>query len=168
LVLDLGWSWWKLNDKPGAQKQFKLAQELRPDWAYPNFALGLVAMNTAENERAKSAKTIPYGQAIDSFAKAIKLKSDFAIAYALQCISFTSLKRHPEAIASGLQGVAVGPNNAYAHFALGSAYFERGKSEYRNSLNELNLAMSLGETELTAGAKSLIQQMLLKIKKSIK
>lgn len=168
LVLDLGWSWWKLNDKAGAQKQFKLVQELRPEWAYTNFALGLVAMNTAENERAKSAKAIAYGLAIDSFTKAIRSKSDFATAYALQCISLTSLKRHQEAIASGLQAVAVGPKNAYAHFALGSAYFEKGKSDYRNSLNELNLAIALGETELTAGARSTIQQMLLKIKKSIK
>jgi len=168
LVLDLGWSWWKLNDKSGSQKQFKAAQELRPDWAYPHFALGLVAMNAAENERAKSAKQIAYGLAIDSFTKAIRLKQNFAAAYALQSLSYTSIKRQEEALASGLQGVAVAPQNALAHFALGSAYFEKGKSGYRSSLDELNRALALDGSELSDGNKRSIQQLLIKIKKTIK
>jgi len=168
LVLDLGWSWWKLNDKSGSQKQFKAAQELRPDWAYPYFALGLVAMNTAENEGAKSAKQIAYGLAIDSFTKAIRLRQNFATAYALQSLSYTSIKRQEEALASGLQGVAVGPQNALAHFALGSAYFEKGKSGYRSSLDELNRALALDVSELSDGNKRSIQQLLIKIKRTIK
>jgi tetratricopeptide (TPR) repeat protein len=168
LIFDLGCIWWKLNDSSAAQKQFKVALELKPDWAYPHFALGLVAMNTAENERAKSAKTIAYGQAIDSFIKAIRLKQDFATAYALQCISYASLKRDEEAIAIGLQAVAVGPQNALAHFALGFAYFEKGKSGYRGSLDELNRSLALGGPELSDGIRSSIQQLLLTIKKTIK
>lgn len=118
--------------------------------------------------RSNLTKTIAYGHAIDSFTKAIRLKHDFATAYALQCISYTSLKRHEEAIASGSQAVAVDPQNAFAHFALGSAYFEKGKSGYRNALIEFNQANALGGSDLNESTKNAIQLRLTRIKKTIK
>jgi tetratricopeptide (TPR) repeat protein len=168
LHLEMGWSWLVLNDKDGAQKEFKATLELKPDWAYPHFGIGLLAMNTAENEKSKSARTIAYGQAIDNFSKAIRLKHDFATAYAFQSISYISLKKYEEALASGLQAVAVDPQNAIAHFALGSAYFEKGKSGYRQALNEFNQATTLVGSNLNEGMKNAIQQRLARIKKSLK
>jgi tetratricopeptide (TPR) repeat protein len=168
VLLDTGWSWWKLNERNSAAKNFKAALELKPDWAYPHFALGVLFMNAADLEKAKSAKSAAYLQAIGSFNKAISFKHDFASAYAMQALSYALMKKPSEAIASGLQAVAVDPQNALAHFALGSAYFEKGKSEYRSALSELNRAVALGGAELDDGIKNAIQQRLIKIKKSIK
>lgn len=144
------------------------ARELKPNWAYPHFGIGVLARNTAENERVNSVKKMAYVLAIDQFAKAIRLKHDFASAYALQSLSYTSLKRDDEALASGLQAVAVDPQNAMAHFALGSAYFEKGKSGYRKALSELNQAISLGGSDLNQSTRNTIQMQLARIKRTIK
>jgi tetratricopeptide (TPR) repeat protein len=168
LNLDLGWSWWKLKDKDAAQKQFKTAQELKPDWAYPYFALGFLTMNVAENQRSKSARVAGYTQALENFTKAISLKHDFATAYALKSIIYTQMKKYEDSTAAGLQAVAVDPQSAYAHYALGYAYFEKGKSGYRNSLKEFNQAIGLGGTDLDEAMKSAIQLRLTRIKQALK
>ncbi len=168
LVLDLGWSWWKLNDKSTAQKHFKAAQELRPQWAYPYFALGFLSMQAAENERAKSAKVNAYTQALENFTKAITFKHDFALAYALKSTIYGVLEKDEESMANALQAVAVDPQSSYAHFALGSAYFEKGKSGYRNALAELNQAIALGGKDLNEPMKNAIQIRLARIRKSLK
>ncbi len=168
LNLDLGWSWWKLKDNDAAQKQFKTAQELKSDWAYPYFALGFLTMNAAENQRSKSAKFAGYTQALENFTKAISLKHDFATAYALKSIIHSQMKKHEDSIAVGLQAVAVDPQSAYAHYALGYAYFEKGKSGYRNSLKEFNDAIALGGADLDEVMKSAIQLRLTRIKQTLK
>jgi hypothetical protein len=168
LHLDLGWSWWKLSERDAAQKQFRTAQELKPDWAYPYFAQGFLTMNGAEYQRSKSARVAAYAQALENFTKAISLKYDFATAYALKSITYSLLKNDENSIAAGLQAVAVDPQNAYAHYALGYAYFEKGKSGYRNSLTEFNQAIALGGTDLDEAMKSTLQLRLTRIKQTLK
>jgi len=168
LNLDLGWSWWKLKEKAAAQKQFQTAQELKPDWAYPYFALGFLTMDAADNERSKSAKIAGYTKALENFTKAISLKHDFATAYALKSIIHSQMKKHEDSIAVGLQAVAVDPQSAYAHYALGYAYFEKGKSGYRNSLKEFNQAVALGGVDMDEVMKSAIQLRLTRIKQTLK
>ena len=168
LLLDLGWSWMRLNDRAAAQKQFVAAQELRPDWAYPHFAQGYLAMNAGESEINKSARTQKFGLAIESFTKAINLKHDFSRAYASKAIAFAILKRHEESTASGLQAIAVEPQSAFAHYALGFAYFQKGKSTYRNARDEFNRALALDNDELEDSVRASIQQSLAVIKKAIK
>lgn len=168
LLLDFGWSWMRLNDRAAAQKQFAAAQELRPDWAYPHFAQGYLAMNAGENETNKSVRTQKFGFAIESFTKAINLKHDFSRAYASKAIAFAILKRHEESTASGLQGIAVEPQSAFAHYALGFAYFQKGKSTYRNARDEFNRALALDNVELEDSVRASIQQSLAVIKKAIK
>ena len=168
LLLELGWGWVRFNDRAAAQKQFVAAQELRPDWAYPYFAQGHLAMNVGETETNKSAKTQKFGLAIDSFTKAITLKHDFSRAYASKAIAFALLKRHEESAASGLQAIAVEPQSAFAHYALGFAYFQKGKSSYRNARDEFNRALALDNVELEDQVKGSIQQLLAIIKKAIK
>jgi hypothetical protein len=168
LNLDLGWSWWRLKEKAAAQKQFQAAQESKPDWAYPYFALGFLSIDAADNERAKSAKLARYSLALDNFTRAISLKHDFATAYASKSMVYSQLKQDEESIANGLQAVAVDPQSAYAHFALGYAYFERGKSGYRNSLSEFNRAIALGGTELNEAMNNAMQLRLARIKKTLK
>lgn len=168
LLLDLGWGWWKLADKAAAQKSFKQAQELRPDWAYPHFALATLTMSEAEAEVNKSAKIAKYSQTIEGFTKAVELKHDFARAYAMRAIAYGVLNRHEEAVASGLQAVALDRRSAYTHFALGFAYFQKGKPGYRNARDEYREALSLGATELDAATKEAIKQKLAIIARVIK
>jgi hypothetical protein len=168
LLLDLGWVWWRLADKAAAEKSFRRVQELRPDWAYAHFALALLTMNEAEREISKSVKAAKYAEAISGFTRAIELKHDFARAYALRGISYSALNRHEEAVAGGLQAVAVEPQNAYAHFALGFAYFQKGKSGYRNALDEFNRALTLGGDELDEATRAAIQQKLAVIRRTVK
>src|SRR6185437_11888923 len=111
LNLDLGWSWWKLKERAAAEKQFKAAQEVKPDWAYSYFALGFLTMDAAENQRSKSARVAGYGQALENFNQAINLKHDFATAYALKSIIYSQLKKDEDSIAAGLQAVAVDPQS---------------------------------------------------------
>lgn len=168
VLLDLGWIWVRLNDRAAAQKQFVAAQELRPDWAYPHFAQGFLAMSAGEREINKNAKAVKFGLAIESFSKAIGLKHDFARAYASRALSYALLNRHEESAASGLQAITVDPQSAFAHFALGFAYFQKGKSAYRNARDEFNRALALEGAELDEQVRGSIQQRLAVIKKSIK
>lgn len=166
--LDLGWSWWKLRDKAAAEKQFKTAQESKSDWAYLYFALAFLTLDAAENQRSKSARVAGYTQALENFNKAISLKHDFATAYALKSLIYSQLKKYEDSISAGLQAVAVDPKSAYAHFALGYAYFEKGKSGYRNSLNEFNQAITLGGIDLNETMKNAMQVRLTRIKQTLK
>lgn len=168
LLLDLGWAWTTLGDQTRAQKYFIEAQELRPDWAFPHFASGFLAMGAAEREVSKALKMEKSNQAIDSFTRAIALKHDFPWAYALRSVVYLSTKKYEEAITNGQQAIALDPKNAYAHYALGSALFEKGKSGYRNALKELELALALGTTELDEATKGSIQQRLTRIRRSLK
>jgi len=168
LNLDLGWSWWRLKDKTAAEKQFRIGQELKPDWAYPYFALAFFTMDAAESQRSKSVKVAAYTQALENFTKAISLKHDFATAYALKSIIYSQLKKDEESIAVALQAVAVDPRSAYAHYALGYAYFEKGKSGYRNSLNEFSQAIALGGTDLDDAMRSAMQLRMTRIKQTLK
>ncbi|HEY9404752.1 MAG TPA: PEGA domain-containing protein [Pyrinomonadaceae bacterium] len=168
LLVDLGWAWWRLADKTAAQKNFQQALELKPDWAYSHFALGLLAMSEAEREVSKVAKSAKYAEAINGFTKAIELKHDFARAYALRGISYSVLNRHEEGVAGGLQAVAIEPKSAYAHFALGFAYFQKGKSGYRNALGEFDRALLLGGDELNEATRADIQQKLAVIRRTVK
>ena len=168
LLMEVGWAWMKLNDTTAAQKHFTAAQELKPDWAYPPFANGVLALDAGDRETVKKLKLPKYQQAIDSFTKAIGLKHDFPRAYALRAIAYAYLKKPEESTASGLQAVTLDPKSAYAHFALGYAYFQKGKSGYRSARDEFNQALSLDGVELAEGTKNSIQQWLAIIQRSIK
>jgi Flp pilus assembly protein TadD len=168
LLFELGWAWWKLNDRDNAVSYFDTAQKVKPEWAYPHFARGFLAMNGADAERNKSEMRARYGQAIDYFNKAISLKHDFARAYAQRGLAYIALKQPDEAIGNGLQAVALDPQSSYAHFALGFAYLQKGKSKYGNARNELNQALALNGLELEEPTKSLIRQQLEQIKRALK
>jgi tetratricopeptide (TPR) repeat protein len=74
---------------------------------------------------------------------------------------------HQEAIANGQQAVAMRPQSAYSHFALGFAYYQKGKPEYRNSLNEFERALALRDDALDEQLKFSIQQKLVIVKKTL-
>jgi tetratricopeptide (TPR) repeat protein len=169
LLLDFGWAWLKLGDPTAAQKSFTAAQELRPDWSYPYFASAVLAMDAGDREVNKKLKLIKYNQAVESFTKAISRKHDFARAYALRAIVYANMKNYPESTASGLQAIALAPNSAYAHFALGVAHFQKGsKAAYRSAKAEFERALSLDREELDQVTKNSITQRLAVIQRSIK
>lgn len=167
VVFDSAWVHKKLGNSSTAKKDYELAQRLNPNWAFPYFALGLMDMSAAEQEKAKAPKLAGYQAAIDKFTKAISVKPDFFQAYALRCLSYAVLNMHQEAIANGQQAVAMKPQSAYSHFALGFAYYQKGKPEYRNALNEFERALSLKEDELDEATKISIQEKLARVKKSL-
>jgi tetratricopeptide (TPR) repeat protein len=169
LLMEFGWAWLKLNDPTSAQKYFTAAQELKPDWAYSYFANALLAIQAGDREADKKMKMAKYGQAIDGFTKALSLKHDFARAYALRAIAYAYMKNYTESAASGLQAITIDPKSAYAHFALGFAYFQKGgKTAYRSAKDEFERALALDGTELDQGAKNSIQERLAIIHRSIK
>jgi hypothetical protein len=168
LLLDLGWAWTTFNEPARAQKYFSAAQEQKPDWAYPHFAIGHLAAKDAEANRAKSARNAKFSEAIERFNRAIDLKHDFARAYSARSLVLANLKLYDQAIASGLQATTLDPQSAHAHFALGSAYFFKGKSGYRNARDELTRALAVGGRELDAQLILVAQQQLAQISRSIK
>jgi tetratricopeptide (TPR) repeat protein len=169
LLQEFGWAWLKLGDPVNAQKSFNSAQELKPDWAYPYFASAVLAMMAGDRELNKKSKSMKYGEAIIAFTKAIDRKHDFSRAYALRAIAYAYMKNHPEASASGLQAVTIDPKSAYAHFALGFAYFQKGgKANYRSAKDEFERALSLDGGELDQGTKNSIQEGLAIIQRKIK
>jgi tetratricopeptide (TPR) repeat protein len=169
LLMEFGWASLKLNDPTIAQKHFTAAQELKPDWAYPYFANALLAIQAGDREADKKTKLVKYGQAIDGFTKALNLKHDFSRAYALRAIAYAYIKNHPAAADSGLQAVTIDPKSAYARFALGFAYFQKGgKAAYRSAKEEFERALALDGTELDQGTKNSIQERLAKINKAIR
>jgi tetratricopeptide (TPR) repeat protein len=169
LLLEFGWAWLKLNDPLKAQKNFSSAQELKPDWSYPYFASAVLAMQAGDRELNKKSKSMKYGEAINSFTKAIELKRDFSRAYALRAIAYAYMKNYPESTASGLQAITIDPTSAYAHFALGFAYFQKGgKAAYRSARDEFERALALDGVELDQGTKSSIQERLAIIQRKIK
>jgi tetratricopeptide (TPR) repeat protein len=169
LLMEFGWASLKLNDPASAQKYFTTAQELKPDWAYSYFANALLAIQAGDREADKKIKLAKYGQAIDGFAKALSLKHDFSRAYALRAIAYAYMKKHTEAAASGLQAITTDPKSAYAHFALGFVYFQKGgKASYRSAKDEFERALALDGTELDQTTKNSIQERLAIIHRSIK
>lgn len=169
LLMEFGWAWLKLSDYASAQKHFTAAQELRPDWAYSYFASAVLAIQAGDRETDKKSKVLKYQVAIDNFTRAIGFKHDFTRAYALRCIAYAVIRKHVEAAASGLQAITIDPKSAYAHFALGFAYFQKGgKAAYRNAKDEFERALSLDGVELDQGTKGSIQERLAIIHRSIK
>jgi tetratricopeptide (TPR) repeat protein len=167
LLLDLGWAWFKLDHRANAAKYFDAAQIANPDWAYSHFAQGVLAMGAAESEKDKSAKRMKYALAIDSFNRAIGLKGDFARAFALRSLSYAELKQSEESTGSALQAVALDPRDRYAHFALGFAYFRKGKSGYQNARDEFDRARALEGVELNDPTKGLLQRRRIEMAKVI-
>jgi len=169
LQMEFGWAWLKLNEPNNAQKHFTSAQELRPDWAYPYFANALLAIQAGDREADKKTKLAKYGQAIDGFTKALNLKHDFSRAYALRAIAYAYMKNYLAAADNGLQAITVDPKSAYAHFALGLAYFQKGgKTAYRSAKDEFQRALALDGVELDQETKNSIQERLAIIQRAIK
>lgn len=168
---DLGWLYKELGDSDSAVKAYTEAQALKAGWAYPLFALASIDVSTADREAAKATKTLYYQRAIDGLGQAINLKPDFAIAYALRCIAYAWLNRHLESIPSGQQAIALKPESAYTHYALGFAYYQKGyhkdKQEYRNALNEFDKALTYKEDELDEVAKEGIRQKLFLMRRAL-
>ena len=171
VLFDLGWLHRTLGDTDAAVRHFNEAHTLDPPWAYPPFALATIDMRAAEMEVAKAAKAVRYERAIDNFTRAITVNPAFLQAYELRCLAYAVINRHQEAIASGQQAVALKPTSAYAHYALGFAYYQFGldkdKKQYRNAMNEFNLALTLKDDALDPPTLESVRQKLAAMKKSL-
>jgi tetratricopeptide (TPR) repeat protein len=171
VLFDLGSLYVTLGDTDAATKSFDEARSLAPDWAYPLFALATMDMRAAEAQVAKAAKAAHYDRAVANLTQAITLNPAFLQAYELRCLAYAVVNRHREAIASGQQAVALKPTSAYAHYALGFAYYQLGvnkdKKEYHNAINEFNLALTLTEDALDTTTSESVRQKLAVMKKAL-
>ena len=167
VLFDSAWVQVRAGNAAAARKGFELTQRLSPTWALPHFALGLMDMNAADQERAKQARAGRYQEAIGKFTRAIEVKRDFFYAYALRCFAYATINMHNEAVSDGLLAVAMKPQSAYGHFALGFAYFQKGKPEYRNALRYFEDALNLKEDELDEATRLSVQQKVAVVKKSL-
>ncbi len=171
VLFDLGCLYVALGDTAAAAKYFEDARSLDDAWAYPLFALGTIDMNAAGAEVAKARKAARYERAVDNFTKAITLDPAFLQAYELRCIAYAVVNRHQESVASGQQAVALKPTSAYAHYALGFAYYQFGvdkdKKQYRNAINEFNLALTLTDDTLDSSTLDGVRQKLAVMKKAL-
>jgi len=171
VLFDIGWLHRTLGDTDAAVRYFNEAHVLDSAWAYPLFALATIDMRAAEMEVAKAAKATRYERAVDNFTKAITINPAFLQAYELRCLAYAVINRHQEAVASGQQAVALKPTSAYAHYALGFAYYQFGldkdKKQYRNAINEFNLALTLADDALDPPTLESVRQKLAAMKKSL-
>lgn len=171
ILFDLGCLYRTLGDTEAATKYFDEARTLDPAWAHPLFALATIDMRAAETAVAKAAKAAHYERAIDNFTKAITLNPAFLQAYELRCFAYAVMNRHREAVASGQQAVALKPTSAYAHYALGFAYYQLGankdKKEYHNAINEFNLALTLTDDRLDPQTLDGVRQKLAVMKRAL-
>jgi tetratricopeptide (TPR) repeat protein len=167
VLFDSAWVQVRVGDAAAARKGFELTQRLSPNWALPPFALGLMDMSAADQGKTKQARAAGYLEAISKFTRAIEMKRDFFHAYAQRCFAYATINMHNEAVSDGLLAVAMKPQSAYAHFALGFAYFQKGKSEYRNALRNFEDALTLKEDELDEATRLSVQQKVAVVKKSL-
>jgi tetratricopeptide (TPR) repeat protein len=171
VLFDLGSLYVTLGDSDAAVRYFDEARTLDPAWAYPPFALATIEMRAAETTVAKAAKAAHYGRAVEGFTKAITLDPAFRQAYELRCLAYAVVNRHQESVASGQQAVALKPTSAYAHYALGFAYYQLGadkdKKQYRNAINEFNLAITLTDDALDPTTVEGVRQKLAAMEKAL-
>lgn len=161
---DLGWLSRSLGDEAEAERLYKEAQSLNRGWAFPEFALGLMEMSAAEKEAAKRPKALLYERAIERFGNAIKLMPDFSQAFQMRSIAYAVLNRHAEAVESAQTAVRLRPRSAYAHYALGFAYFQKGfprnAVDFGNAKEAFNLALTLPEDALDDATKQGVSERL--------
>jgi tetratricopeptide (TPR) repeat protein len=168
ILYDLGWHSVRQNDRASAERYFLKAREQNRTWVLPTYALAKLGLEAADQERDKKKRQQKYQQIIADLSQAIKNDSQFPYAYIERCIAYAKLGNHREAIADGRNAVALAPQSASAHYALGFAYYQRGKSEYANAQRELEQALVSKVDELNEVMRQLVEQWLGEIKKGKK
>jgi tetratricopeptide (TPR) repeat protein len=166
MLFDLGWIYWGVNDRDRAYQSFVEAQAANVTWAYPYFGLGMLQMAQAELDTDKKAKTSDYNAAIAKFNQALNLDPSLIRAYVFKSLSFAVLNKHKEAIGSAQQAIAVNPQSGYAQFALGFAYYQKGKSNYPMARTSLETATTTRVDPLDDGTRARAQQLILLIAKA--
>jgi tetratricopeptide (TPR) repeat protein len=165
IVYDLGWYYYRLNDRHTTEQLFMKAQINKPNWAFTYYALGRLDVASGEQQPDKKTKLGRYTRAIESLARAINLNPSLALAYAERCIAYARIKKRVESINDGMQAISLSPQSAYAHYALGFAYYLKGKSEYPNAQREFEAALAAPVDALDQTTRTQVQQMLTQVSK---
>ncbi len=82
-----------------------------------------------------------YGEAIENFTEAIKLRNDFTWAYNHRCLAYLKVKDYQNAIADCNQALNFTPNNVEAYLNRGLAYYRQGN--YQAAIADYNQAIAL-------------------------
>jgi tetratricopeptide (TPR) repeat protein len=149
------WDW------PGAEREFKRAFELNPNYATAHHwyslyleATGRLDDAIAETKRAQEADPLSlisnvaagqafyfarrYEQAIEQLRKALEMDSTFYLAHWLLAMVYEQVGRYEEAIAEGQKALGVSESAPSALSVLGHAYAASGKrAEAQKVLAEL-------------------------------
>jgi tetratricopeptide (TPR) repeat protein len=155
LLYDIGRLYMRLNEPREAEKVFNQVLVEDPKWSYPYFGLGLLHMFYAEQNPKKSISEPIYFQAISKFTQSINLNPQSFYAYLMRCFANGVTRNYDQSIADGQQATRLRPNSSRAHYALGKAYFLKGKTTHAQAKSEWNIALSLS---LNDGGLSAVEQ----------
>jgi tetratricopeptide (TPR) repeat protein len=114
---DLATLLWARGDRAGAERQWLLALESKPDNAVAFSNLGLARL---EQKR--------YDEALAFLARAIQLRPRFAAPHLHRARVYVALGRNAEAEAEFRLAIQIYPLSPESHNALGRFYFDAGRS----------------------------------------
>jgi tetratricopeptide (TPR) repeat protein len=156
---DLGWLFFQ-TDREAARFHFSRAREINRQWALPHYALAKVRWDEADRERDKTLKRIKFDEIISNLTQAFILDGNLYHAFADRGLAYAKIGKHKEAIVDGQKAVALQPSSAYAHYALGFAYYQAGRNEYPKAKRELEDALLLEVDKLPPEMRRLVEQWL--------
>jgi len=152
---EYNWDW------PGADKEFKRALELRPNYATAHQWYGGYLVSVARFD--EGIQEIKRAQELDPLSPIINASVGWFLYYA---------RRYDQAIDEGRKAVALDNNSMMAHFFLGQTYLQKGS--HADAITELQKAVSqspdepqtlavLAQAYSRAGKKGEAEKILLQI-----
>ncbi len=157
-----------------AEKAYKRAIELKPDYAKAHYNLGLLYEHTQIHNKAlkeyiKAIEINPvyaevhhrlcnlyffikeYDKAYQEIIKALEIKPDFVEARYTLGLFLYVMKRYNEAADEYKKAVNLNPDFHDAHFQLGIVYFEQ--KQFKDALKEFKIALELRPDNKSAKEK---------------
>ncbi len=159
-------AWCAFADRPRAERHFYRARDLKKDWALPHFGLAKLSWDEADRERDKGRRRRKFEAIIADLTRAIALGGEFTYYFhAERALAYVKIGKLMEAITDGQQAVRLRPDSAYAHYAVGFAYYQVGRREFPRAKAELEAALRLEKDKLSPDQRKLAADWLAEIQR---
>jgi tetratricopeptide (TPR) repeat protein len=163
LMYELGCIYRRLGEFDSAERSFYRARLSNPSWAYPYFASASIQMTEAYREPKDTRKILL--KAADDFEQAILRDAGFIKAYVMLTICYADAHQGQKAVRVALKAQTIfSPDSGQVKFALGYAYFSRGRNEYRHAGFFLEAALVANRDPLDSDQKNTVNNKLKAIK----